>query len=60
MKAYKGEEVQLQAFLTLTVDGDECAASRRYRVTPGVVAPVTCRIRGWVGPRKCLEILKKR
>jgi len=50
MKAYRGEEVQLQAFLTFTVDGNECAASRTCRFTPGVVAPVTRRIRGWVGP----------
>ena len=50
MKAYKGEEVQLHAFLTLTVDGDECAGSRTCRFTPGVVAPGTRRIGGWVDP----------
>jgi hypothetical protein len=60
MKAYRGEEVQLLAFLTLTVDGDKCAASRTYRFTPGVVAPGIRRIGGWVGPTGCLEFLKKR
>jgi len=30
MKAYRGEELQLQTILTLRVDGDECAASCTY------------------------------
>jgi len=54
MKAYRGEEVQLHAFLTFTVNGNECAASRTCRFTPGVVAPGIHRIGGWVGPRGIL------
>ena len=49
-KSVGGEELQLQAFLTLTVDGDECVASRTCRFTPGMVAPGTLHIGGWVGP----------
>jgi len=60
MKAYRGEVVELHAFLTLTVDGDECAASRTCRFIRGVVAPGTRRIGGWVGPTGCLKFLKKR
>jgi hypothetical protein len=50
MKYIGGEELQLQAFLTLTVDGDEGAASRITRFTPWVVTPGTRRIGGWLGP----------
>jgi len=50
MKAVGGEELQLQAVLTLTVYGDECAASRTCRFTTGIVAPGTLHIGFWVGP----------
>ena len=50
MKAVGGIVLQLQAFLTLTVEVEECASSRTCRFTPGVVAPGNRHIGGRVGP----------
>jgi len=60
MKPVGGEALELQAFLTLTLDGNECAASRTCHFTLGMVAPGTLRIGGLVGPTGILYILKKR
>jgi hypothetical protein len=56
MKACRGEEVQLQVFLTLTLEGDEVAGSHTSRFTPGVVALVIRGIGGWVDLTGSLEI----
>jgi hypothetical protein len=60
MKAYWGMEVYLHSFLTLALDGDEWSASRPCRFTPGVGAPGTHWIGGWVDPRGGLDAVAKR
>jgi hypothetical protein len=49
MKKCDGVEVQLHAFLTSALAGDEGVS--RTRFTPGERAPGTHRIEGWMGPR---------
>jgi hypothetical protein len=51
MKTYWGVEVQLRAFLTSALDGDEWLASRLGRFNPRERAPGTRWMGGWVGPR---------
>jgi hypothetical protein len=53
MKTYW--EVEVYAFLTLALDGDEWSASRPGRFTPRERAPGTHWIGGWVGPRAILD-----
>jgi len=52
VKAYGGEELYLQAFLTLALDGTEWSKSLSGRCTYWVG--------DWVVPARCLEILEKR
>jgi hypothetical protein len=40
MKVYRGVDVSTHVFLTTTLIGDECSASRSYRFTPGKVISV--------------------
>jgi hypothetical protein len=49
MRTYGGVEVELEAFLTSALDGDEWSASRLGRFTLRKRAPSTHWI-GWVGP----------
>jgi hypothetical protein len=51
---YRGVEIQLHAFLTSKLGGDELSASRPGCFTPGEIALGTHWIRGWVGPRTSL------
>jgi len=51
--------MQLHAFLSSALDGDEWSASRPCRFTPGERAPGTCLIGGWVGPSAGLEAMAK-
>jgi hypothetical protein len=50
MQAYKGVDVQIHIFLTLTLAGGEWSASRPCRFTSGEGAPSTHCLGGWVGP----------
>jgi hypothetical protein len=59
MKAYRGVEVQLYAFLTSVLGGGEWSASRPGRFTPKERTPDTHWIGGWVGPRAVLEVVVK-
>ena len=52
VKAYGGEELQLQAFFTLALDGAEWSKS-----LPGLC---TYWVGDWVVPARCLGILEKR
>jgi hypothetical protein len=60
IKAYWGVEVELHAFLTSTLDGGECSASRPGRFTSREKLPGTNWIGGWVGPRTGLDAVVKR
>jgi hypothetical protein len=55
-----GVEVQHHAFLTSTLEGGECSASRPGRFTPGETSPRTHWIEGWVGPRAGQDAVEKR
>jgi len=52
--------VWLYAFLTSALVGGKWSISRFDRFTPGVKAPVTNWIGGWVGPRAGLDAIAKR
>jgi hypothetical protein len=54
MEAYGGVDVQIHVFLTSALVGGEWSASR-----PGVLAPGTHWIGGWVGPRAGLDAVEK-
>jgi hypothetical protein len=60
MKAYGGVDVYIHVLLTSPLVGGEWSASRRDRFTPGVRAPGTDWIGGWVGPRTGLVDVEKR
>jgi hypothetical protein len=60
MKTYWGVEVELHAFLTSALDGDEWSTSRPGRFTPRERAPRTHWIGCWVGPRSVLDTVVKR
>jgi hypothetical protein len=55
MMAYGGEDIEIHIFFALALAGEEWSASRPGRFTPG-----THWIGGWVGPRACLDEVKKR
>jgi hypothetical protein len=59
MKTYGGVDEQMNVFLTPTLAGGECSASRPCRFTPGEGAPSTHWIRGWVEPRTDLNDMEK-
>jgi hypothetical protein len=59
MKVYGEVAVYIHIFLTLALAGGEWSASRPYSVIPGERAG-THWIGDWVGPRACLDDLKKR
>jgi len=50
MKSVGVEELHLQAFLTFTLNGNECAVSGTCRFTPGLVAPGNRCLGSRVGP----------
>jgi hypothetical protein len=60
MKTYWGLEVQLHAFLTSALKGDEWSASRPGRLTTGVRAPGNHWTGGWVDTRASLDAVAKR
>jgi hypothetical protein len=60
MKMHGGVEVQLHAFLTSAVDGDDWSASRPGRFTPGERIPGNHWIGSWVGLRIGLDTVPKR
>jgi hypothetical protein len=60
MKAYGGVEVQIHIFLTSTLVGGECSASRPCRFTPREKAPGTQCIGGLVDRRAKLNDIEKR
>jgi hypothetical protein len=60
MKVYGGVDVQIHAFLTSALIGDEWSASRPGRFIPWERAPSTHWIGGWVGPRTGLDGVEKR
>jgi hypothetical protein len=60
VKVYEGVVVQLHAFLTSAVDGDEWSASRPGRFTLGERTSGTHFIGGWASPRAGLDAVMKR
>jgi hypothetical protein len=60
MKMYGGVEVQLHAFLTSPLDGGEWLTPRLGPFNPGVRAPGTHWIGGWVGPSVGMDVVAKR
>jgi hypothetical protein len=59
MKAYGGSDVQIHIFLTSTLVGGECSASRPGRFTPGKEALCSHFIGHWVDLRAGLDVMKK-
>jgi hypothetical protein len=59
MKTYCGAEVYLQAIIALEQDGGEWSASLSGHFTPGIRAPGSHWIRGWVDPRGGLDAVAK-
>jgi len=57
---YWGVEVYLHRFLTSALDGGKWSALRPGHFTPGVKAPGTHWIGGWVGARSGLDAVAKR
>jgi hypothetical protein len=57
MKTYGGVELQLKAFLTLGLNGDEWSVSHPSHLNPGKRASRTHWIGGWVGPRTGLDVV---
>jgi hypothetical protein len=53
-------EIQLHAFLTSALDGEEWSASHPGRFTSREKAPGTTWIEAWVGPRVVLDAVVKR
>jgi hypothetical protein len=60
MKTYWGMEVQLHAFLTSALEGDEWLALGPGCFTRWETAPRTRWLGGWVGPRAGLGTVAKR
>jgi len=52
--------VEVQAFLTMTLNGSEWSASQLSQFTPRERAPGNSWTGGWVGPRTSLNVLAKR
>jgi hypothetical protein len=52
---YGGVDVEIQVFWTSTLAEGEWSASRPGSFTPGIRAPGTKRIGGWVDPRAVLN-----
>ena len=49
-----------QSLLTTALDGGERSVSRLSRFTPGEGVHITYRIGGYMGPKACLNTMKKR
>jgi hypothetical protein len=60
MKAYGGVDVEIHIFLTSALAGGKWSASRLGHFTPGIRAPSTHWIGGWVDPRAGLDDMEKR
>jgi hypothetical protein len=59
MKAQGGVDMQIHVFLTLALVGHEWSASGPCHFTPGIRAPGSQWIGGWVGPRGGLNDVEK-
>jgi hypothetical protein len=59
MKAYGGLNVKTHVFLTSDLVGDELSVSRPCHFNPRVRTPGTNWIRGWVGPRDCVDDIEE-
>jgi hypothetical protein len=59
MKTYGGVDVYTHVFLTSALVGGEWSAARPGRFIPGERAPVTHRLRGWVGLTADLDDMEK-
>jgi hypothetical protein len=59
-KTYGWMEIQLHAFLTLALDGDEWLASQPGRLNPRERAPGAHWIGGWLDPRVGLDAIANR
>jgi hypothetical protein len=60
MKVYGGVDMQIHIFLTSVLVGGQWSASRPGHFTPGIRAPGTQWIKGWMGPRAGLGDVEKR
>jgi hypothetical protein len=59
MKTYGGVDVYAKVFLTSALVGNEWSATWSSLFINGERVPVTHWIRGWVGPRACLDDMGK-
>jgi hypothetical protein len=60
MKTYGGIDVKIQIFLTSSLVGGDCLASRPGPFTPWESSPLIHCIGVWVGPRAGLDDVVKR